>query len=85
MLVPLLNLSNIFGSLAITTKKQQVRVPEWETGDKNEGQNGEFCFVCCFAVFALRYSKLNLTLVALRSLADRGLEGKGKRLGEFEF
>ena len=40
-------------------------VPEWETGDKGEGQNGEFC-----CVFALRFSKLNLTLVALR-------EGKG--------
>ena len=69
----------------LSQRRTAEKVPEWETGDKNEGQNGEFCFVCCFAVFALRFSKLNLTLVALRSLADRGQEGKGKGLGEFEF
>ena len=37
-----------------------------------------FALFVGFAVFALRFSKLNLTLVALRSLADRGRERKGK-------
>ena len=41
-------------------------------GDKGEGRNSDFC-----CVFALRFSKLNLTLVALRSLADRGRKWKG--------
>ena len=60
-----------------------VGVPEWETGDKGEEQISGFCCVCCFVEFALRFSKLNLILVSLRSLANRRKEGKGKVLGKF--
>ena len=40
---------------------QEVGIPEWETRDTGEEQNGE---ICC--MFALHVSKLNLTLVVLR-------------------
>ena len=61
-------------------KGQEIGVPEWETGDKGEGQNGEFC-----CVFVLHFSKLNLTLVALRKGKGVGgvsnEDGKGQGVG----
>ena len=59
-------------------EEQEVGVPEWESEDKGEGKNGEFR-----CVFALRFSKLNLTLVERdwesfkrRWEGARGREGK---------
>ena len=64
-----LRLTPLFSVLS--HQKTVGRGPEWEIGNKDEEQNGEFCCVC------LRFSKLNLTPVALRSLVNRGREGKG--------